>query len=256
MSVLEQAAVLIRAGNIEEARPLLIEYLKQNPKDHNAWLWMSRCVAEAEQKRYCFEKVLKIDPQNQYAIRGLERLNKLAPSTPPPKPASQPVSQEKPKKNNSLVLILAGISIFGLCLVFVCFAAWGLLPAENSPPVPTQRTRPDYDQLLKANGFKYVMSDKDGNPSYSSPCGVTAVVRPDSVGFVVSNSDDNTCATNEVGRIIRVMYPSEVFDFVITGLNSLNKFDQVDNGTAVGYTISVALTEYEHTLMIIIRDPR
>jgi ferric-dicitrate binding protein FerR (iron transport regulator) len=125
----EQAVAHIRAGKIEKALPLLIEVLKQNPGDENAWLWMTRCVTEPEQKRYCFEKVLKINPQNQFALRGLRHLNK---------PVSQPVSQgvsppTQPKVIEPqpfqrrgfgeaiLMFATVGIAIF---LVLLCVYAW------------------------------------------------------------------------------------------------------------------------------------
>jgi predicted Zn-dependent protease len=77
----EQAVAYIRAGETEKGRQLLIEVLKQSPQDENAWLWMSRCVTDPERKRYCFDRVLKINSQNQHAIEGLRRLNRAGPAT-------------------------------------------------------------------------------------------------------------------------------------------------------------------------------
>lgn len=78
-SLSEQAVAYIRAGDIEQGRQLLIAVLKQNPRDEMAWLWMTKCVSEPDQKRYCFNRVLKINPQNQHAITGLRRLDNPAP---------------------------------------------------------------------------------------------------------------------------------------------------------------------------------
>lgn len=75
VSLLQQAVAYIRAGDIEKGRQLLIEVLKQNPRDEDAWLWMTTCVTEPDRKRYCFNRVLKINPQNQHAITGLRRLD-------------------------------------------------------------------------------------------------------------------------------------------------------------------------------------
>jgi hypothetical protein len=122
-------------------------------------------------------------------------------------------------------------------------------------PIPTKIQRPDYERMLGANGFVYLMRDGEGNPSYVSPCEAVATVKSDSVGFAASNSD-TSCAAKDIGAIISIMYPSEVFDFVFTAMNSLNGFDQVVTGKAVGYDISVTITEYEYTLVVIIRDPR
>jgi formylglycine-generating enzyme required for sulfatase activity len=79
-TLLEQAGAHIKAGDTEKAKHLLVEVIKQNPRDENAWLWMSRCVSNVEQKKDCFERVLVINPQNLYAIEGLNRLNNSVPN--------------------------------------------------------------------------------------------------------------------------------------------------------------------------------
>lgn len=120
-TTLEQAIAYIRAGEIEKARSLLITVLKQNPGDENAWLWMSRCVTETEQKRYCFEKVLKINPQNQYASRGLRHLTQ--PVSPPVQPeviAQQPVRKRGPGE----ALLTFAIFGVGVVLVLLFLYAW------------------------------------------------------------------------------------------------------------------------------------
>ena len=125
-TMLEQAIAHIRAGEIEKARNLLIEVLKQNPSDENAWLWMARCVTETEQQRYCFEKVLKLNPQNQYAIRSLNRLNKpVAPATQPEVSPSQVV---QPVQKRGLGAAMLNIALFAIAvfLVLLFLYAWWL----------------------------------------------------------------------------------------------------------------------------------
>ena len=256
---LEQAVSLIREGKVEEARPLLIAYLKQNPRDENAWLWMTRCVTEPEQKKYCFEKVLKINPQNQYAIKGLQHIDNLPPSTSQPKPKAVQYIAPKAKRQSKGLGAIAIIGLSVAAISIICMCAIVLINSNptnsTSNPIPTQRVRTNYRQMLESNGFTYFMSDNEGNPSYSSPCGAVALVKPDSVGFVVSHSSENNCATEDIGRIIDVMYPSEVFDCVITTMNLLDGFDQMLTREAVGYKVTAAITEYEHTLVVVIYDP-
>jgi ferric-dicitrate binding protein FerR (iron transport regulator) len=122
-TMLEQAVAHIRAGEIEKARPLLIEVLKQNPRDENAWLWMSRCVTETEQKRYCFEKVLKLNPQNQHAIRSLSYLNRPVSPPAPPK-----LSQQQPVQKQRWGAALLNIALFAIAifLVLLFLYAWWL----------------------------------------------------------------------------------------------------------------------------------
>ena len=124
-TMLEQAIAHIRVGEVEKATPLLIAVLKQNPRDENAWLWMSRCVTETEQKRYCFEKVLKLNPQNQYAIRSLRQLMEPVPtlSTPPEVKQPQPL---QPVQERSLVNTILTFAAFaaGAFLVVLCLYTW------------------------------------------------------------------------------------------------------------------------------------
>ena len=139
-TMFEQAITHIRAGEIEKARPFLIDWLKQNPNDENAWLWMTKCVPEPEQRRYCFEKVLKINPQNQYAIRGLRHLDKpvsqpvsqpiSAPAQSPNSPltqkkvnAPQPVQKVRTQGPFEVVMTVVTVGI-GIFLVLLCIYAW------------------------------------------------------------------------------------------------------------------------------------
>lgn len=121
---LEQAVALIRAGNIAKARAILIEVLKQNPRDETAWLCMTLCVTEVEQKRYCFQKVLKINPQNEHAIAGLARLG--IPVVPP----TQPQAIEQPIKRGILrsSILVVAIVLTGIALVILFVYVFLFLP--------------------------------------------------------------------------------------------------------------------------------
>lgn len=73
---LEQAIRLIKSGDKSSARDLFLEILKTDPKNSQAWLWMSAVVETDELRQECLEEVLKLDPNNQTAKKGLERLCK------------------------------------------------------------------------------------------------------------------------------------------------------------------------------------
>jgi tetratricopeptide (TPR) repeat protein len=135
-TMLEQAVAHIKAGNIDQAKSLLIEVLKQNPGDESAWLWMTKCVTETEQKRYCFEKALKINPQNQYAIKALERLNNpISPKTEPGVQIVQP--QPVKKKRLGVSLITLGIVVVGVALVLLFLFVWLFVPRTSNGPGST-----------------------------------------------------------------------------------------------------------------------
>jgi tetratricopeptide (TPR) repeat protein len=76
--LLQEAVTAIESGDKERGKQLLVQLLKRDEDHQSAWLWMTHCVAERDVKRECFERVLEINPDNEYAIRGIKRLDALA----------------------------------------------------------------------------------------------------------------------------------------------------------------------------------
>ena len=131
-TLLEQAVAYIKAGNTEDGKQLLIEVLKQNPKDENAWLWMSKCVTSISQKKECFQRVLQINPNNQFAIKGLRRLDDVQNK----KPASSvPVSNKKAFLTTNSILIIGVLAC--VCLVFSILGGVALNLPSTPKPTPT-----------------------------------------------------------------------------------------------------------------------
>ncbi len=59
---LKQAITLIKSGDKQNGRLLLVKILKAQPRKETAWLWMSSVVVNDEQRYYCLKQVLKINP--------------------------------------------------------------------------------------------------------------------------------------------------------------------------------------------------
>jgi hypothetical protein len=62
-----------------------IEYFKQalleNPKEVQAWLWIANLVDnDTPTRKYCFQKVLELDPQNTYARQMLDFILETEPN--------------------------------------------------------------------------------------------------------------------------------------------------------------------------------
>jgi hypothetical protein len=77
----------LKSGDRVTSRMLLEEAVDRDSRDLQAWLWLSGAVDTDQERVHCLRKVLEIDPGNQAAARGLEKvLSKGAPE----KPASQP----------------------------------------------------------------------------------------------------------------------------------------------------------------------
>lgn len=71
---LQQAIAAIKSGDKKTGGELLKQILKSDPSNEIAWLWMSQVVNKREDKIRCLERVLKINPDNETAKRGLATL--------------------------------------------------------------------------------------------------------------------------------------------------------------------------------------
>jgi hypothetical protein len=51
-----------------------MQAVRLDPKNEQAWLWLSGFVDTAEKRRQCFERVLALNPDNEVARWGLAKL--------------------------------------------------------------------------------------------------------------------------------------------------------------------------------------
>ena len=90
MSVTLQDAInAIQSGDLVSGKALLARLLQQDPNNESAWIWMSGTVEEIDQRRYCLEKALAINPGNATAQAGLLRLGFQPPNATPPTPLAR-----------------------------------------------------------------------------------------------------------------------------------------------------------------------
>ena len=125
---LGQAIEYIQAGDKEKGKQLLAQILEENPGDENAWLWLALCLTDIEQERDCYERILKINPQNQLAIEGLRRLNDTVSHLTGPE-GNRPVKPGQPVQKPGLAHTLITIAIFAVAvfLVLLFVYAWWLV---------------------------------------------------------------------------------------------------------------------------------
>lgn len=90
----QQGIAALKLGDRTAARQLLAAAIKQDPRDVTAWLWLAGALDKEAEQIDCLRYVLKIDPQNQLAMRGLERLTNHSPAPEPPVQAAPPVVLE------------------------------------------------------------------------------------------------------------------------------------------------------------------
>jgi tetratricopeptide (TPR) repeat protein len=111
----KQADYTFQRGNRELSKKYLSDLLVQYPNEEAAWMLLARVVEEKERKLECYERVIKINPNNHEAKLGVIRLQ--SPDITLPLHSivhNNPGQKPKPAKN-----ILRGVLItIVLVLVF------------------------------------------------------------------------------------------------------------------------------------------
>jgi hypothetical protein len=124
----KQADYTFQRGNRELAKKYLTEYLSAYPNDEAAWMLMARIVEEKERKIDCYQRVTKINPNNNEAKIALVRVNSVSPTLPLPKKQNTTPWQAQPNQHkNRFRGILVGV------FIFLLFGATTLVMARNNP---------------------------------------------------------------------------------------------------------------------------
>jgi pimeloyl-ACP methyl ester carboxylesterase len=64
----------LNSGDFEGAAKLFAQVVKADPNSEQGWLLLGKCVPGSDQKKYCFERVLGINPDNTEVHQNLEQL--------------------------------------------------------------------------------------------------------------------------------------------------------------------------------------
>lgn len=70
-----QAQQAAEHGDKVTARNMLRQALHIDPNNGLAWEWMARLAAEPEQRRYCLERLLMLEPKNPFGLEQQLREN-------------------------------------------------------------------------------------------------------------------------------------------------------------------------------------
>ncbi len=113
---LQKAISLIKSGQKKQGGQILAEIVKQHPNNESAWFLLAGCVNVKQQKIYCLNKALEINPQNNAAIAALQKLQQ--------EPEYQfadnsPINYQT--NGNAIMSLITGILgwLFGIVTVFV-----------------------------------------------------------------------------------------------------------------------------------------
>ena len=72
---LQQVEKLIEEGKHEDARDILLEILKTNSANDEAWVLLASVTADRTERQKHLEEALKHNPRNQVAQRILQKMN-------------------------------------------------------------------------------------------------------------------------------------------------------------------------------------
>ncbi len=78
MPTLQDGRNAIDQGNLQQARLIFEALLQENSRSTEAWLGLADVLTETEDKRICYENVLKIDKNDRAAKDGLRSLEPQA----------------------------------------------------------------------------------------------------------------------------------------------------------------------------------
>ena len=78
MPTMQDGMDAVAEGNLQQARLIFEAILQENPRSADAWLGLADVLTDTEDKRICYENVLKIDKNNGAAREGLRNLEPRA----------------------------------------------------------------------------------------------------------------------------------------------------------------------------------
>lgn len=158
--MLQEAVEAGQKGEYERARKLLLKLLRLDNREPLYWLLMSTAVESREERIYCLQNVLFLDPENSAAKHDLELLGAEAPQSNTPalipeekedwqtaEIAAPKIPKKKRKRREepwSLAWIVASLGIGVVIILLGYYAAEnGYLDLVNTPgPSPAAGTLP------------------------------------------------------------------------------------------------------------------
>ncbi len=94
-SILQLGIEAARKGEKDEARRLFRLLTREQPENAQGWLWLAGVAEDREERQAALEQVLRLDPNNEMALKGLQALG-VKPAAPQPPPVTPPAPQPPP----------------------------------------------------------------------------------------------------------------------------------------------------------------
>lgn len=78
MPTIEDGQQAVEQGNLQQARLIFEAILQETPRSEEAWLGLAEVLTDTDDKRICYENVLKINKDNREAREALRNLEPQA----------------------------------------------------------------------------------------------------------------------------------------------------------------------------------
>ena len=88
--MLQAGIAALKSGDQQKASSIFAQLVKQYPGSEGGWYMLGMTIANNEQKKFCFQRVLSINPNNLDAKKQLAPLTQPEPAPPLPSWATQP----------------------------------------------------------------------------------------------------------------------------------------------------------------------
>ena len=99
--LLQQGIAAAKAGQQAQARQILQEAVRSDPRSESAWLWLSSVAKDNAERIFCLKQLLSLNPNNENAIKGLKQLGVVVEAGTPPPPPKAGIPQIDPQKLNA-----------------------------------------------------------------------------------------------------------------------------------------------------------
>jgi tetratricopeptide (TPR) repeat protein len=137
--MLKEAMAAVESGDRARARDLFTRLLKINQDQVDYWLWMSALVETARERTYCLKEVLKRDPTNTAARRGMQIMGIAAPDENQVVPRklqrrnweAAVLGTDQPEKAMAARNLRLTLGVAGGLLLIVVLAVAGILAARK-----------------------------------------------------------------------------------------------------------------------------
>lgn len=70
----DQGIAAAKARRTEDARKLLLQAVKLDPRDELAWLYLAGVMQDKKGRLLCLERVLELNPENALAIKAVQAI--------------------------------------------------------------------------------------------------------------------------------------------------------------------------------------